>query len=187
MPPNLRRRRPISGISSRSSFSTAPGRSLTGGALVDTKIGRIFNGWTVDGQLNAGSGLPSTPVAFVAVNGTGVVGVRPRLTGESTAPATAGSYANAAAYAAPLPGAWGDAGRNSIRGPSQFTFDMSVARTFLLPRRLRIDWRVNVTNVLQPGHVLGDQHGDHESAVRHADKRKRDAADSDVVGIRVLK
>ena len=71
-----------------------------------------------------------------------------KLTGESPAPATPGSYANAAAYAAPLPGAWGDAGRNSIRGPSHFTFDMWVARTFLLPRRMRIDWRVNVTNVL---------------------------------------
>jgi hypothetical protein len=129
-------------------FQYGTGRSLTGGMLVDTKMGRILNGWTVDGQLNAGSGLPFSPVAFVAVTGTGVVGVRPRLTGESPAPPAAGSYANAAAYAAPLPGAWGDAGRNSIRGPSQFTFDMSVARTFLLPRRLRIDWRVNVTNVL---------------------------------------
>jgi len=129
-------------------FQYGTGRSLTGGMLADTKTGRIFNGWTVEGQLNAGSGLPFTPVAFLAVNGTGVVGVRPRLTGESPAPTTAGAYANAAAYSLPLPGAWGDAGRNSIRGPSQFTFDMSVARTFLLPRRLRIDWRVNATNVL---------------------------------------
>jgi hypothetical protein len=129
-------------------FQYGTGRSLTGGMLVDTKMGRIFNGWTVDGQLHAGSGLPFTPVAFLAVNGTGVVGVRPRLTGELPAPPTAGSYANAAAYAAPLPATWGDAGRNSIRGPSQFTFDMSVARTFLLPRRMRIDWRINLTNVL---------------------------------------
>ena len=129
-------------------FQYGTGRRLTGGMLEDSKMGRIFNGWTVDGQLNAGSGLPFTPVAFVAVNGTGVVGVRPRLTGESPAPTAAGAYANVAAYAAPLPGAWGDAGRNSIRGPSQFTLDMSVARTFLLPRRLRIDWRVNATNVL---------------------------------------
>jgi hypothetical protein len=129
-------------------FQYGTGRSLTGGMLEDTKMGRIINGWTVDGQLNAGSGLPFTPVAFLAVNGTGVVGVRPRLTGETPSPRPTGSYANAAAYAVPLPGAWGDAGRNSIRGPSQFTFDMSVARTFLLPRRLRIDWRVNATNVL---------------------------------------
>jgi hypothetical protein len=129
-------------------FQYGTGRSLTGGMLTETKMGRIFNGWTVDGQLNAGSGLPFTPVAFVAVNGTGVVGVRPRLTGESPAPATAGSYANAAAYGLPSPGAWGDAGRNSIRGPSQFTLDMAIARTFLLPRRTRIDWRINLTNVL---------------------------------------
>ena len=129
-------------------FQYGTGRSLTGGMLTETKMGRIFSGWTVDGQLNAGSGLPLTPVAFVAVNGTGVVGVRPRLTGESPAPATAGSCANAAAYGLPLPGTWGDARRNSIRAPSQFTFDMAIARTFLLPRRTRIDWRINLANVL---------------------------------------
>jgi hypothetical protein len=124
------------------------GVGLTGATLVNNWKNKLLSGWTFDGRVNAGSGLPFTPIAFVAVEGTGFVGVRPRLTGVSPLPVAPGSYANGAAFAAPLPGTWGDAGRNSIRGPSQFTFDLSVMRSFLFPKRLRLDWRLNVTNVL---------------------------------------
>jgi hypothetical protein len=124
------------------------GTRLTGGSLVESLKASLFRGWTIDVKLNAGSGMPFTPVLFVPVGGTGFVGVRPRLTGVSPEPAVEGSYANAAAYSAPLPGTWGDAGRHSIRGPAQFALDMAVARSFELPRRLRLDWRVNVTNLL---------------------------------------
>ena len=101
---------------------------VTGGTLVDGLWGTLFKDWTIAGQLTRGSGLPFTPVSFVAVAGTGVVGVRPSLTGVSTEPASADSYANPAAYAAPPPGTWGDAGRNSIRGPAQFSLDMPAWR-----------------------------------------------------------
>jgi hypothetical protein len=133
-------------VTVQAQYST--GRGLTGGSLVESVKGSLLRGWTIDAQLNAGSGLPFTPVTFAAVGGTGFLGVRPRLTGVSPAPTTAGTYANAAAYAAPLPGTWGDAGRNSIRGPSQFSLDMTVSRSFELPRRLRLEWRVSMTNVL---------------------------------------
>ena len=74
--------------------------------------------------------------------------MRPRLTGVSTEPVTPGAYANPAAYAAPLPGLWGDAGRNSIRGPRQFALDASVSRVFRLRGRVNLEWRVTATNVL---------------------------------------
>jgi hypothetical protein len=124
------------------------GSSLTGGSLVDGPGASLLRGWTADLQLNAGSGMPFTPVTFAAVAGTGFVGVRPRLTGVSPEPAEAGSYANPDAYAAPLPGTWGNAGRHSIRGPSQFSLNMAVSKSFELPRRLRLEWRLNVTNLL---------------------------------------
>jgi hypothetical protein len=55
---------------------------------------------------------------------------------------------NPAAFAAPAPGQFGDAPRNSISGPAQFSLDLSVARTFQLTSRTTLDWRIDATNVL---------------------------------------
>jgi hypothetical protein len=105
-------------------------------------------GMRVDTSLTWGSGLPFTPVVFAPVGRTGLVGVRAALTGVSSSPVVEGTFANEAAYAPPAPGALGDAGRNSIRGPSQFSLDMSASRLFQLPRRLRIEWKIEARNVL---------------------------------------
>jgi len=43
-----------------------------------------------------------------------------------------GFYANPSAYAAPAPGQWGNAGRNSIIGPAQFAFDAGIGARFAL-------------------------------------------------------
>jgi hypothetical protein len=129
-------------------FQYTTGVGVGGGTLIDGIWGTLFKDWTIGSQLTAGSSLPFTPVSFVAVAGTGFVGVRPHLTGVPPAPATPGSYANAAAYTTPLPGSWGDAGRNSIRGPAQFAPDASVARVFRLRGRVNLEGRVAATNVL---------------------------------------
>ena len=129
-------------------FQYTTGVGLTGGTLVDGVWGALLKDWTIGMQLTAGTGLPFTPVSFVAVAGTGFVGVRPHLTGVPPGPAPPGAYANPAAYTAPLPGTWGNAGRNSIRGPGQFSLDMSVARVFRLRGRLNLEGRVAATNVL---------------------------------------
>lgn len=124
------------------------GVGIMGGTLLDGFWGRLYKDWTITGVVNAGSGLPATPVSFAVVPGTGTVGVRPSLTGQPTAPLEPGSYANAAAFVAPEPGTWGDAGRNSIRGPATFGFDLTVARVFRLKGRRTLEARVAATNVL---------------------------------------
>jgi trimeric autotransporter adhesin len=124
------------------------GVGILGGTLVDNFWGRLYKDWTLTAQLNSGTGLPVTPIAFLGVPGTGTVGVRPTLTGAPIVPQDEGSYANGAAFVVPARGSWGNAGRNSIRGPSTFTFDMSVARTFRFTRRFNLDWRVTASNVL---------------------------------------
>jgi hypothetical protein len=55
---------------------------------------------------------------------------------------------NPAAYRAPAPGQWGNAGRNSIIGPAQFGLDASLGRTFRLGDRWNADFRLDATNVL---------------------------------------
>ena len=73
--------------------------------------------------------------------------LRPMLTGVST-DAPDGYFLNSAAYALPAPGQWGNAGRNSIEGPLQFTFNAGVTRTFQLSERLSADWRIDATNLI---------------------------------------
>jgi hypothetical protein len=124
------------------------GMGLTGGTLVDGFWGALFKDWTVTARFNAGSGMPVTPLYYAVVPGTGMVGVRPSLTGAPIAPVEAGSYANPAAFGAPASGTWGTAGRNSIRGPSTSSFDMTLARVFRLHKRKTLEWRLAATNVL---------------------------------------
>ena len=48
----------------------------------------------------------------------------------------------------PTAGQWGNAGRNSIRGPAQFALNAGLGRSFLVGQRLTLDWRFDATNVL---------------------------------------
>ncbi len=124
------------------------GQGLGGGAMMTGLKGTLFKGWTVTSQLTAGSGLPVTPVFFTSVPGTGITGsIRPNVTG-STAPVDSGSYANPAAFSAPAAGQWGNAGRNSLRGPAQFSLNAGLQRDFSLGQRLTLAWRFDATNVL---------------------------------------
>jgi hypothetical protein len=129
-------------------FQYTTGLGLGGGALIDGMKGRLFKGWTVTSQLTTGSGMPFTPVYLAPVAGTGVTGsLRPSLTGASLGAPT-GYYLNPAAYTLPVPGQWGNAGRDSVTGPAQFSLNAGVARAFQLTERLTLDWRIDATNVL---------------------------------------
>jgi hypothetical protein len=100
------------------------------------------------GQLTTGSGLPLTPYYLTTTPGTGFTGaVRASLSGVST-DAPSGYYFNPAAYTAPAAGTWGNAGRNSVRGPSQYSFNAGITRTFPWGQRYNLDWRIDATNVL---------------------------------------
>jgi trimeric autotransporter adhesin len=125
------------------------GMGLSGGTLVSGWRGAALKDWTFVFQPTAGTGLPETPIASAAVIGTGVTGsIRPQYTGQSVYNAPAGRHLNLAAYTAPALGQWGDAGRNSITGPAQFSLNASLARTFRISDRWNADLRFDATNVL---------------------------------------
>jgi len=122
---------------------------LHGGTLASGWKGTAFKDWTVSTVINAGTGLPLTPIYFAAVRGTGVTGsIRPDYTGAPLYDAPDGHFLNQAAYTAPVPGHWGNAGRNSITGPSQFTLNGSINRTFRVNDRISFDFRLDATNAL---------------------------------------
>ena len=104
---------------------------------------------TVVTQLNYGTGLPLTPTSFAPVSGTGVTGsIRANYTGADPYAAPSGLHLNPAAYSAPAADQWGNAGRNSITGPAQFSLNASASRTFRWGDHLNADLRVDATNAL---------------------------------------
>ena len=62
--------------------------------------------------------------------------------------APAGQPFNFAAFAAPAAGQWGNAGRNTITGPTQFGLNASLGRIFRIGERKNIDLRFDATNAL---------------------------------------
>ena len=129
------------------------GMGIGGGTLLSGWRGRAFKEWTATAQIVAGSGLPETPNYVATVPGTGTTSsIRASLTGAPIYAAPSGLFLNPAAYQAPLAGQWGNAGRDSIIGPSQFTFNASLARTFRLTKRYNLAVNVDSTNLLN--HVV---------------------------------
>ena len=124
------------------------GMGLGGGAMAGGARASMLKGWTVTSQLTVGSGLPITPIVLTSVPGTGVTGTIRADHRAGADAAQSGYYANPAAFTAPIAGQWGTAGRNSIRGPAQFSMNASLGRSFLWGDRYTFDWRFDATNVL---------------------------------------
>jgi hypothetical protein len=125
------------------------GMGLRGGTLMGGWRGVALKEWTVSTQINAATGFPLTPVFLAPVKGTGVTGsIRPDYTGASLYDAPSGLFLNPAAYTAPAANRWGNAGRNTITGPQQFSLNASMARTFRLTDRYSADLRIEATNAL---------------------------------------
>ncbi len=126
------------------------GMGLAGGTLLSGWRGTLLKDWTFATLISAGSGLPETPILPTPANGTGITGtLRPNYTGAALYAAPSGLYLNPAAYALPAIGEYGNAGRYTINGPAQFTFNASMGRTFrVINDRLNLDLRIDSANAL---------------------------------------
>jgi len=81
--------------------------------------------------------------------------VRADYTGASLYNAPVGYFLNPAAVTAPPVGAWGNAGRDSMTGPRQFSMSASMARAFRISDRLTLNLRIDAMNPLN--HVVVTQ------------------------------
>lgn len=119
------------------------------GFLSQGRTGMFLREWTFSAQINYGTGLPLTPTSPAPIRGTGVSGpLRANYTGADPYAAPPGLFLNPAAYTAPGPGQWGNAGRNTLTGPSQLTMNASATRTFRWGDRVSADLSVQTSNVL---------------------------------------
>jgi trimeric autotransporter adhesin len=133
---NLSAERGLSSFDQRHNFTAAlqysTGVGVRGGALLGGWRGTIIKGWTFQSNITAGSGLPLTPSYALATPLIGTSGtLRPEYVGGNIYAGIPGRFLNAAAYAAPPLGQWGDAARDSITGPNQFSMNGTMSRSFV--------------------------------------------------------
>jgi hypothetical protein len=149
---NLRAERGLSTFDQRHLVNVAvqytTGMGMGGGTLLSGWRGRLYKEWTVQTQMNVGTGLPQTPIdSSVAVAGYSAF-VRPNVTGVPLYAPPAGLFLNPAAYAAPPAGQWGNARRDGITGPAQFSLNAAMVRTFRLDAKVNLDAQIAAMNVL---------------------------------------
>jgi hypothetical protein len=135
-------------LSANAQYTT--GMGLGGKTLMSGWKGLAYKEWTVQTTITLASGTPETPIyGGASTPGTGVSSaIRPNLTGVSPySGLTAGRHLNLNAYSVPS-GQWGNARRDSITGPNQFSLNASMDRTFRLHARYNLETRLDATNVL---------------------------------------
>ena len=106
--------------------------------------------WTISGNLSLRSGSPFTATVGgnrSQVGGTAVGNtVRANATGLPVE--VSGMLFNTAAFAEPLAGEWGNAGRNTIPGPATLYVNGSVGRVFRVGERRSVDLQLQAQNIL---------------------------------------
>src|SRR5262245_61240083 len=109
----------------------------------------LTEGWQVSGIYTAASGVPITPFLSVDVSGTGELNDRPNLAGDpnSGGPQTATLWFNKLVFSRPGNGTFGNAGRNTIIGPTLQIMDFSVTKTTKLSERFSLQFRAEFFNL----------------------------------------
>jgi hypothetical protein len=108
---------------------------------------KALKDWTFNNTTQFQTGRPFTATVQGDIAGVGnTVNQRANATG---LPVNSGSgYFNLAAFAIPASGTFGNAGRDTITGPNQFTMNLNFSRTITLKERKSLEIQFNVNNVL---------------------------------------
>ncbi len=160
---NLAAERALSSFDQRHNFSLnwqySSGMAIRGGALMNGWKGKLLRDWTVMNSLMIRSGTPLTATAGGTrsiTGGTGVSGsVRADATGLPIEATSTSPYFNTAAFAQPVSGYWGTAGRNTIPGPTTFSLNAALGRSFPVGERRNIELRMEANNVLNRVTITG--------------------------------
>ncbi len=128
--------------------------------LTNGWISHAVGGWQWSGDFTIASGFYYTPNVLGASTdiNRGVSGSlrANRIPGASLSVAnpTTAEWFNTSAFCAPSAtcvnssgSQYGDAGRDIILGPSQFTFDMAINRTFTIKESRTLDFRLQANNI----------------------------------------
>jgi hypothetical protein len=128
--------------------------------LIRGPLSHVVDGWQWSGNFTIASGLYFTPNVLGAT-----LDIQRGVSGSLRANVVAGQsiglanrttkeWFNTAAFCVPGPGCtgtaggtYGDAGRNIIEGPAQFTFDMAMSKTITIRETRALELRLQATNI----------------------------------------
>ena len=132
-----------------------PGKSIGSNATGFT--GKLIGGWQLSGIANFHSNVPFTPVLAFDNAGTASIvnSQRPDIIGnpyvgscpDGSPVHTVNCWFNPSAFAAPAPGAFGDAGRNILSGPDYADFDLAVIKNTKLTEKTALEFRAEIFNI----------------------------------------
>ena len=132
-----------------------PGRRISAGyvyRLPDTRMaGPLLRGWSLSGTVTLQDGTPLNPFYFALDFANSGTPNRPNIVpGQSIAlPRSvrdANQFFNTAAFSAPAPFTFGDAGRDILPGPGNNIFDFALQRRFRLREAQSIQFRAETFN-----------------------------------------
>jgi len=150
---------------------------FTADAVYDLPFGNHTSGWMhvltaswrVSGVFIGQSGSPFTVnLSSAAAQNVSPIGLvsgnnleRPNLICGPKGPQTAAEWFNTAAFAVPLRGTYGTAGRNVVTGPGLTDLDLSLQKEEKIFERLKLQFRLDAYNALNhanfnlPGRIYG--------------------------------
>jgi hypothetical protein len=120
--------------------------------------GRLLRNWSLSGGITAETGTPLTARVLgntVSLAQTGGVGsLRADSTGQAVD--SGSGFFNPAAFVVPPSGQFGNAGRNTIPGPSSVTVNAAFGRSFQFgDTRRRLEFRAEANNIFNQVNYTG--------------------------------
>jgi hypothetical protein len=133
--------------------------------FANSKVRMIASGWRFSSIYSISSGAPFTIITGSdrSLTGAGLGGANNQRVNQvlgnvygdtSGRPLT--TYVNPAAFTLPTLGTLGNIGRNTVRGPHTWSFDMAASRSLRVRENQRVELRIeafNVTNSFRPGGI----------------------------------
>lgn len=119
-------------------------------------LGTLLSGWQSYGIVTLQSGRPFTVALLSEIDNSGtgrsILGFgandRPNVVGDPTASAPSTErWFNTSAFAFPLPGTFGNAGRNILDGPGYHNVNVSLVKNTALSERFNLQFRAEAFNL----------------------------------------
>jgi hypothetical protein len=166
---NFHAEKGLSPFDTRNRFVASPVYQLPWGAgreyLTHGWVSDIVGDWEIAGQIAIQDGTPVTPILGANVSNNGkTTGDRPFVQGDpNSGPHHLGEWFNVFDYnypnavlssfpgttiVPPTPGPYGNARRDSINSPGYADADINIARNFVLPRKMSLQFRAEFFNAL---------------------------------------
>ncbi len=132
------------------------GRGKTLGTNSNRLMDAIVGGWTVSGLVNLEKGFYTTPYADSSMLNSSDSDLRPNLVGNwKLSHPTREKWLNAEAFSQPAPYTYGNARRRSIAKPNFYSTDMSLAKSFSVWEKTRLELRWDAFNAFNQTNLAG--------------------------------